>query len=146
MKVRDIISDKGKDIITINADANIVSASAKMADRNVGALLVEEGERLVGLITERDIVNVLARTAGRLEDVRVKNIMIKGENLLITKPEDEAEYALTVMIQNSIRHLPVVEKGEITGIISIRDAAKINVKELKAEIHFLKDYIADRYV
>ncbi|RMG05123.1 MAG: CBS domain-containing protein [Nitrospirae bacterium] len=146
MKVKDLLQEKGREIITIGADSSIVEASSKMVQRNVGALLVEgEGGRLVGLITERDIVKILSKTECELKDLTVKDIMVKSENLLVAEPEDEIEYVMAVMIQNAVRHIPIVEKGDLTGIISIRDVVKTHVRKLKAEIHFLKEYISDKY-
>ncbi len=114
--------------------------------RNIGALMVEDEGRLVGLITERDIVKVLAKTEGVMNNLKVKDIMVNSENLLVAEPDDEVEYVMAVMIQNAIRHMPIVERSELIGIISIRDVVKTHVRKLKAEIHFLKEYISDKYV
>ncbi len=145
MKVKDLLQEKGREIITIGADSSITEASAKMVQRNIGALLVEDGGRLAGLITERDVVKILAKTEGDMKGLAVRDIMVSSENLLVAEPEDEVEYVMAVMIQNAIRHIPIVEKGDLIGIISIRDVVKTHVRKLKAEIHFLKEYISDKY-
>ncbi len=146
MKVQDILNEKGRELITIGADASITDAASKMMQRNIGALLVEDGGKLVGLITERDIVKILARTSCEMKGLTVRDIMVNSENLVVAEPEDEVEYVMAVMIQNAIRHMPIVEKGELSGIISIRDVVKTHVRKLKAEIHFLKEYISDKYI
>ena len=146
MKVKDILNEKGRELITIGAGVSIVDAAQKMMQRNIGALMVEEDGRLVGLITERDVVKILAKTECVLNDLKVRDIMVNSENLVVAEPEDEIEYVMAVMIQNSIRHMPIVEKGELIGIISIRDVVKTHVRKLKAEIHFLKEYISDKYI
>jgi CBS domain-containing protein len=146
MKVKDILNEKGRELITIGAGGSIVDASQKMMQRNIGALMVEEDGKLVGLITERDVVKILAKTECVLNDLKVRDIMVNSENLVVAEPEDEIEYVMAVMIQNSIRHMPIVEKGELIGIISIRDVVKTHVRKLKAEIHFLKEYISDKYI
>jgi len=116
-----------------------------MVQGNIGALLVEDEGRLAGLITERDVVKILAKTEGEVKGVLVRDIMVISENLLVAEPEDEVEYVMAVMIQNAIRHIPIVEKGDLIGIVSIRDVVKTHVRKLKAEIHFLKEYISDKY-
>lgn len=146
MNVKDILNEKGRELITIGARVSIVDASQKMMQRNIGALMVEEDGRLVGLITERDVVKILAKTECVLNDLKVRDIMVDSENLVVAEPEDEIEYVMAVMIQNSIRHMPIVERGELIGIISIRDVVKTHVRKLKAEIHFLKEYISDKYI
>ncbi|RMG66571.1 MAG: CBS domain-containing protein [Nitrospirae bacterium] len=146
MKVKDILNEKGRELITVNADTEIADAAEKMMQRNVGALLVEEGGKLIGLMTERDIIKILAKTHCDMQGLRVKDIMVPAENLVVAEPEDEVEYVMAVMIQNAIRHMPIVEKGELIGIISIRDVVKTHVRKLKAEIHFLKEYISDKYI
>lgn len=146
MKVKDILNEKGRELITIGAGVSIVDASQKMMQRNIGALMVEEDGKLVGLITERDVVKILAKTECVLNDLKVRDIMVNSENLVVAEPEDEIEYVMAVMIQNSIRHMPIVERGELIGIISIRDVVKTHVRKLKAEIHFLKEYISDKYI
>jgi CBS domain-containing protein len=145
MKVKDILNEKGRELITIGANASIPDAASKMMSRNIGALLVEEDGRLIGLITERDIVKILARTNCDMGDITVRNIMVESDNLVVAEPEDEVEYVMAVMIQNAIRHIPIVEGGELIGILSIRDVVKTHVRKLKAEIHFLKEYISDKY-
>ncbi|HHN64715.1 MAG TPA: CBS domain-containing protein [Nitrospirae bacterium] len=146
MKVKDILNEKGRELITIGANVPIVDAAQRMMQRNIGALMVEDEGRLVGLITERDIVKVLAKTEGVMNNLKVKDIMVNSENLLVAEPDDEVEYVMAVMIQNAIRHMPIVERSELIGIISIRDVVKTHVRKLKAEIHFLKEYISDKYV
>ena len=146
MKVQDILNEKGRELITVGADTEIADAASKMMQRNIGALLVEDSGHLIGLITERDIVKILAQTHCDMKGMRVKDIMVPAENLVVAEPEDEVEYVMAVMIQNAIRHLPIVEQGKLIGIVSIRDVVKTHVRKLKAEIHFLKEYISDKYI
>ncbi len=146
MRVQDILNEKGRELITVGADTEIADAASKMMQRNIGALLVEDSGHLIGLITERDIVKILAQTHCDMKGMRVKDIMVPAENLVVAEPEDEVEYVMAVMIQNAIRHLPIVERGKLIGIVSIRDVVKTHVRKLKAEIHFLKEYISDKYI
>ncbi len=146
MKVKDILNEKGRELITIGIDSSITDAASKMMQRNIGALIVEHDTKLVGLITERDVVKIVAGTECQMKDLKVGDIMVDSENLLVAEPDDEVEYVMVVMIQKGIRHMPIVENGELSGIISIRDVVRTHVKKLNAEIHFLKEYISDKYI
>ena len=141
MKVREILKEKGREILTVNSETSVTDASYKMFDRKIGALLVEEDGSLAGIITERDIVCIVAKTEGELRGLKVRDIMIKRENLLVAEPDDEESYVMAVMIQKNVRHMPIVESGEIVGFLSIRDVVKAHVKKLTADVHFLTEYI-----
>ncbi|NCO83847.1 MAG: inosine-5-monophosphate dehydrogenase [Nitrospirae bacterium CG_4_10_14_3_um_filter_44_29] len=141
MKLRDILKEKGRDVITIVAEAYLIEAAERMTDRKIGALLVEDKGRLAGIITERDIVSIISKTGGDVKSVKVKDVMIRSENLLVAEPDDQEDYVMAVMIQKGIRHMPIVENGEIAGMVSIRDVVRAHVKKLQAQVHFLTDYI-----
>lgn len=141
MKLRDILKEKGREVITIVAEASLTEAAEKMTDRKIGALLVEDRGRLAGIITERDIVSIVSRTRGDIKPVKVKDVMVRSENLLVAEPDDQEDYVMAVMIQKGIRHMPIVENGEIAGMVSIRDVVKAHVKKLQAQVHFLTDYV-----
>jgi CBS domain-containing protein len=141
MKLSDILKEKGREVITIAAEASLTEAAEKMTDRKIGALLVEDRGRLAGIITERDIVSIVSRTRGDIKSVKVKDVMVRSENLLVAEPDDQEDYVMAVMIQKGIRHMPIVENGEIAGMVSIRDVVRAHVKKLQAQVHFLTDYI-----
>lgn len=141
MKIRDILKEKGSEIITIKADARITEVADMMMRRNIGALLIEDRESLIGIISERDIVAILAKTECEFENLRVSDIMVKSENLIVAEPDDKEDYVMAVMIQKGIRHMPIVENGELIGIVSIRDVVRAHVKKLQAEVRFLTEYI-----
>lgn len=142
MKVKDILKEKSQELITIHTEASVKDAAIKMFQRNIGALFVEEGGEIVGLISERDVVRVMSEPE---IEKKVRDIMVPSDKMVVAEPEDDVEYVMAVMNQNNIRHIPIVEKGKIIGIISIRDVVKVNVKKLKAEIHYLKEYISQGY-
>lgn len=145
MKVKDLLKEKGTDIIKIDAKTTAINAVHKMIDRNIGALMVEEGGNLAGLVTERDIMKHIAQDGRPLDQVEVSTVMIDKDMLVICEPSDDVEYAMTVMIQKRVRHMPVIEQKQLIGILSIRDVVKAHVKSLKAELHYLKDYMVDSY-
>jgi len=145
MRVESLLKEKGADIIKIDAASMAINAVHKMIDRNIGALLVEKEGRLVGLVTERDIVKHIAQDGRPLDQVEISELMIERDKLVVCEPKDDVDYAMTAMIQKRVRHMPVVDQHNIVGILSIRDVAKAHVKTIKAELHYLKDYVLEAY-
>ena len=141
MKIRDLIKDKGFELIAIDGGATVADAIAKMADRNIGALLIMEEEKPAGMFTERDVLKCWVARGGF--DVAVREVMTK--NLLIAELEDDISYAMSIMIQKRVRHMPVLDRGRVVSVLSIRDLVKAQVGNLQSELHYLKDYITDRY-
>ncbi len=141
MKIRDILKEKGSEIITIGADAQITEVADMMMKRNIGALLIEDDDRLGGIVTERDIVSILAKTECEFQNLTVRDIMVQSEKFIVAEPDDEEDYVMAVMMKKAIRHMPVVENGELIGIVSIRDVVRAHVKKLQAEASFFTDHI-----
>ena len=139
MKIRDLIRDKGLEFIAVDSNATVDIAINKMVDRNIGAILVMEEGKLAGLFTERDVLRCWATKGENFCRIPIKDVMTK--DLVIAEPDDEVNYAMTIMINKRIRHLPVIEKGKIVSVVSIRDMVKAQVSNLQAEVHYLKDYI-----
>src|SRR5512144_1175499 len=93
-------------------------------------------------MAERDIVKNAANETVQCKDVKIKNVM--STNLLVVKPGDDLDYVMAIMIQNNIRHTPVVEPSGLVGLLSMRDVVRVLVKNLKAENHYLKDMIGGK--
>ena len=142
MKVRELLSIKGLECFSINSGDNLQAAAKQMAECNIGALLVMDRGSLVGIVTERDIVKHAAHEQKVLKDVVIKDAM--SANLLVVKPGDDLDYVMAIMIQNNIRHLPVIEESGLLGLLSMRDVVRVLVKNLKAENHYLKDFIGGK--
>jgi CBS domain-containing protein len=143
MKVRELLSIKGLECFSINSTDNLQAAARQMAECNIGALLVMDRGSLVGIVTERDIVKNSANEQKGLKDVVIKDAM--SANLLVVKPVDDLDYVMAIMIQNNIRHLPVIEESGLIGLLSMRDVVRVLVKNLKAENHYLKDFIGGKF-
>lgn len=139
MKIRDVIKDKGPEFIAVDSSSFVDLAISKMVDRNIGAILVMEDGNLTGMFTERDVLKCWVNTRESFDKVKIKDVMSK--DIMIVQPEDDLNYAMTIMINKKIRHLPVVENGRVTSVISIRDMVKAQVTNLQAEVHYLRDYI-----
>jgi CBS domain-containing protein len=143
MKVKELLSIKGLECFSINSTDTLQAAAKQMAECNIGALLVMDRGSLVGIVTERDIVKNAASEQKNLKDVITKDAM--SANLLVVKPGDDLDYVMAIMIQNNIRHLPVVEESGLLGLLSMRDVVRVLVKNLKAENHYLKDFIGGKF-
>lgn len=142
MKVKELLSIKGIECFSIMSSQSLLEAAKQMAECNIGALLVMDKGKLIGIVTERDIVKTTADGSKQCGDVRIRDVMTK--NLIISKPGDDLEYVMAVMTQNKIRHLPIVDEHGLVGLLSMRDVVKVLVKNLKAENQYLKDMIGGR--
>ncbi len=140
MKIRDLLKEKGLEFIAVEYGVTVDVAIHKMVDRNIGAVLVMENDKLVGMFTERDVLKCWVKSKQGCSTILVKDIMTK--DVMIAELDDDLNYAMTVMINEKIRHLPVIDKGKVVSVISIRDMVKAQVSNLQAEVHYLKDYIA----
>lgn len=143
MKVRELLSIKGIECFSITSDQTLFDAAKQMAECNIGALLVMDRGALGGIITERDIVKTAAKAELQCKDVKIKDVM--STNLLVVKSGDDLDYVMAIMIQNNIRHTPVVEESGLMGLLSMRDVVRVLVKNLKAENQYLKDMIGGKF-
>ncbi len=142
-----VLKLKGPKVFSVEESASVKSALAELDTHGVGALLVYTKEKSVaGIITERDIIRALARTA---EDIRFHSVahhMTHREKLIIATPDDTIEYAMSIMTNNHIRHLPVMDKsGTVYGMVSIGDIVKASLSETSFENRMLKEYIEAKY-
>ncbi len=142
MKVKELLSIKGLECFSITSDLTLLDAAKQMAECNIGALLIMERGTLVGIISERDIVKNAANEK-ECKEVAIKDVM--STNLLVVKPGDDLDYVMAIMIQNNIRHTPVIEESGLVGLLSMRDVVRVLVKNLKAENHYLKDMIGGKF-
>lgn len=137
--VRDLLQMKGHKVHMVQADATVYQAISKMVDHNIGALLVQEGERIVGIITERDYLRKVILKNRSSRETRVDAIM--SPELVVTKAERTIEEALATMTEKRCRHLPVFEEGKLAGLVSIGDLVKAMIADQKAHIEFLEEYL-----
>jgi CBS domain-containing protein len=143
MSIGAILKRKGTDIFTIFPSTTAKEAADTMRKNNIAALIVVEGDDIVGIITERDLVRGFSNFGEALKNKLVREIMTK-DPITIT-PEDSIKHVMSVMTKRSIRHLPVVSDGVITGMVSIRDVVRHRLEDLETEANVLRDvYIAAR--
>jgi len=144
MKVKDVLTAKGSEVITIDQHKTVFDALSTFAAQRVGSLLVLDVEgRIVGIIAARDVLMQVLKNCETVKQVKVQDIMTK--NIIIGAPDDDLSYIQTVMTENRIRHLPIIENKKLTGIVSIGDVVKAQLKETHVENHYLKEFIVGKY-
>jgi CBS domain-containing protein len=140
--IADILSAKSGDVIRIDADATVFDAVKAMVGANVGALLVTEGEDIVGIFTERDYMRRIAVEGRTSRTTPVSEVM--SSPVICVTPETSIEESMALMTDRRIRHAPVTDGGMLVGIVSIGDLVKFQSRQQSFEIKYLKDYITAR--
>jgi CBS domain-containing protein len=136
----DILRFKGHTVYSVRPDDTVLAALGVMAEHDVGAVLVMDGERLVGILTERDYARKVALVGRSSRDSPVSAIMTA--NLVSVAPQRSVDECMELMTQHRVRHLPVIENRHIVGVISIGDLVKATIDEQEFTISQLKSYIA----
>ncbi len=139
MKVRTILATKGTNVLTIHPDQPLQEAARLLAEHNIGALVVvNEVQDLVGIISERDII----RASARLEDALSQSVgQLMTKEVITGLPQDDLMAVLDTMTDRRFRHLPIMDQGELVGIISMRDVVKYQRDQYKGEIDTLETQI-----
>lgn len=137
--VRQLLAQKDTRIWTVDADATVFDAIAMMADKNIGSLIVMNGRKLIGIITERHYSRNVVLKGKTSPTVPVREIMEK--NVICVGPESSVEECMAVMTDKRVRHLPVLDEGEVVGIVSIGDLVKSMIIDQKFIIDQLEHYI-----
>jgi CBS domain-containing protein len=138
-KVREILRSKGYSVWSIEPRASVYDAMKLMAEKNVGALLVMESDQLVGIISERDYARKVILHGRSSRATTVEEIMTT--RVAYAEPDQPVEECMAVMTDKRIRHLPVMEAGRVTGVISIGDLVKSIISEQRFIIEQLERYI-----
>ena len=138
-QVKDILDVKGRMVWSIAPAASVYDAMKYMAEKEVGALLVMEGSRLVGIISERDYARKVILQGRSSRTTQVQEIMTS--RVAYAELSQNVEECMAIMTEKRIRHLPVLEAGEVVGIISIGDLVKSIIAEQKFIIEQLERYI-----
>jgi signal-transduction protein with cAMP-binding, CBS, and nucleotidyltransferase domain len=139
-QVSEILDAKGHRVLRIDADATVLEAVKQMVSANVGSLLVIDSGEIAGIVTERDFLRRVADDEGSDNDASVREIM--SSPLIVVTPQTSVDECMALMTNRRIRHVPVVDAGEVTGIVSIGDVVKFKSREQSFEIQFLHDYIS----
>jgi len=141
MIVNRILSLKGREVATIEPGRSLSEAARVLAERRIGALLIVDGDRPVaGIISERDIVRAVAMHGAKALDEPVSRFMT--EKVVTCTGETSINDVMELMTQQKFRHIPIVESGRLSGIVSIGDVVKLRLEEVEAETQAIKEYIA----
>lgn len=138
--VRQLLESKPAEIIAISPDAPVIDAIRLMAERRVGALVVMEGARLAGILSERDYARKIVLQGRSSKDTPVRDIMTA--EVITVRPEDSSDHCMQVVTDKRIRHLPVMHGGDVVGVLSIGDLVRAVIEEQKQELDQLQRYIA----
>ncbi len=143
MKVKAMLAAKGGKVVTARPDASIATVVRLLKLEGIGALVVSaDGEEVLGIISERDIVHALVSHGGEVMKLRVAELMT--QSVKTCTPEADVKDVMGEMTRSRVRHLPVLEDGRLCGIISIGDVVKNRLEELETETSVLRDYIVGR--
>lgn len=137
--VTSILSQKDGQVWSIAPDTTVFDAIALMADKNIGALPVLSGSKVVGIITERDYTRKVVLKGKSSKDTAVKEIMTGA--LILAHPGDSVSECMEIMTQRRVRHLPVVDRGQLLGIISMGDLVRWVIETQAATIDQLEQYV-----
>jgi len=139
MSIAAVLRDKGAAVETITADSSLFDAVRRLGEKRIGALPVLEAGRIAGIMSERDVIYCLKDHGPEALDWPVEKVM--SSPAITVDPETDVLAALALMTQRRIRHLPVVEGGEILGIVSIGDLVKHRMERIEAEADAMRAYI-----
>lgn len=140
MIVKELLGSKNKEIISLDAGKTVEEAIKLMTAQNVSAVLVMKKSLPAGIFTERDVLRAYNKNGAKFNTMPLEQAMTA--NLIVAEPEEDLCSVMTIMIEKGIRHMPVSEKGTIIGMLSIRDVVKTQIGSIRAEIHYLKDYVS----
>lgn len=138
-RVSDILQAKGHEIWSVTPDTTVFDALRTMADKRIGAVLVIEAGKLVGLFSERDYARKIILVGKSSKDTPVREIM--SSRLVCVRPDQFTADCMTLMTENRIRHLPVVHGDKLLGVVTIGDVVKAIIAEKEEEIDQLHSYI-----
>lgn len=135
----EILDEKGHDVLEIDAGASVLEAVERMVEANVGSLLVRDGGAVAGIVTERDYLRRAALEGRPDRETPVREIM--SAPLIVAAPDTPIDECMALMTDRRIRHVPVVDGGEVVGLVSIGDIVKFKSRQQSFEIRYLTDYI-----
>jgi len=143
MKIKDILNQP-REVITIGFQEKVGAALNKLMENRISSLpVLDDNGKVMGIISERDILREVHKNKECLDNMFVGDAMTK--DILIGLVDDDLDYIMNIMSRNNIRHMPIMSKHSLSGIISIRDVVKGLMHSVTAENRYLKDYIEGKY-
>lgn len=142
MKIEEILLRKGRNVVTIAPERTVLEAMRLLMEHRIGAVVVQEEDEVLGILSERDVLRLGAQDPEELRRRRVDETMTR--DVVVGLAEDDIHYAMNIMTRNRIRHLPILRDGHLDGIVSIGDLVNACRREAETENRYLKDYIQGR--
>ena len=140
VKVKELLKEKGYDVWSVGPEATVLEALKVMAEKNIGAVLVIEGERLAGIFSERDYARKVALDAKPCKDTVIKELMT--EEIISVDTDTTLQECLSLITEHRIRHLPVVQDDQLRGMLTIGDVVKHIISHLELTVRDLENYIS----
>ena len=140
MRISDVLRSKGADVITTDPDRTLLEVVQTLVRHNIGATVVVEEDRAVGIVSERDILRLTARAHDALSTTRARALMTR--DLVTATPEDDLDHVMHLMTNHRVRHLPILEEEQLVGIVSIGDVVNRLRSESEDTNRHLMSYIA----
>ncbi len=142
-QLRSILASKGNKVVTVAPEASVRDAAGLMRTNGTGAVLVLDGERLVGILTERDLMRRVIAEGREPGTTRVAEVMTR--EIVVVRPELSVEDAMAVVTEKRCRHLPVFDGQQLVGVVSIGDLTRWAVGDREVQIQQLVNFITGRY-
>lgn len=139
MLIRDVVSSKGSLVVTVGPDETVLQVARVLVLNAIGSVLVVRGADLLGILTERDVLRLAAVDPASLATTRAAEAMTA--DVVVGLADDDIAYGLAIMTNNRVRHLPVLDRGRLAGIVSIGDLVNASLTDLQAENRWLRDYM-----
>jgi len=143
MKIREILENKGTEVYSLHPDDNVCKAVNLFSEKKIGSgLVINSEEKIVGIFTERDALRCF-KDALDFSSRTVKDLMTPFDNLIIASSGDDIQYVMAMMTEHRIKHIPIIDEGKLSGIVSIGDVVKAQMIESKQITKKYLDYIGD---
>ena len=139
MKIRDLLDEKGYEVVTVPPSFPIQDAMRLLVEHNIGSVVVATEKVVEGILTERDILRLAAKESPVLRSGKVGDVMTR--EVVVALLDDSVDTVMEIMTQNRIRHLPIVDQGWMQGILSIGDVVNAVRKKVEVENTYMRDYI-----
>ena len=139
MRLRDILARKGGDVVCVAPETMLLEAIAELNKHKIGAVLVRSQGSIEGILTERDVLRACHERLAEIPALHSRDVMTR--NLVIGKADDSLDYAMSIMTQRRIRHLPVFDQGQLVGMVSIGDLVSAQASDAVYEARMMHEYI-----
>ncbi len=144
MKTKDILAEKGTHVVTVKETLLLADVVSMFLNNHIGSVVVVNNfDEVIGIVAPNDVLKAIQHHPEYITSITVSEVMTR--NIIVVTPEDDIDDLMTIMTQNRIRHLPVIDGGELRGLLSIGDVVKAKTTMRDVEISYLTDYIEGKY-